>query len=290
MTIKAKYNMLAFLTVAVWGVTFVSTKILLSSGLTPTWIFITRFALAYFCVLILSHGRLWAKSVKDELFMLALGLTGGSLYFILENSALKLTFASNVSLIICAAPVLTMILDSIVYKQRISKKSWFGSLLAICGVTMVVLNGSLNFGLNPLGDLLTFLAALSWAAYCCLLKLMGTRYSNLFITRKVFFYGCVTALLYSIFKPLPKIPSPDAYSQVIFNLLFLALIASFICYIVWNKAVKVLGPNKTANYIYLTPMITVVASSVILREPISLCLIIGGIVIIIGVYLAAKGQ
>lgn len=288
MTQQIRYNLLALLTVGVWGITFVSTKILLSDGLTPTWIFITRFALAYICVLILYHKKLWSNSVKDELCMVAMGLTGGSFYFITENSALRLTFASNVSLIICTAPILTMFLNSIIYKNKVGVKAAVGSGLAISGVTIVVLNGSLKFGLNPYGDLLTFLAALSWASYCMLLKFMNTRYSNLMITRKVFFYGCLSALIYSIFEPFPELSSGYVISRVIFNLLFLSLIASFLCYIIWNKAVQVLGPNKTSNYIYFTPLITVIASTIILNEPISCWLIIGATVIIVGVYMSSK--
>lgn len=94
------YNLLAIFTVVVWGSTFVSTKVLINNGLTPTWIFMTRFVIAYLCILTISHRRLWSDSLKDELYMVAMGLTGGSIYFIAENTALQLTYASNVSLII----------------------------------------------------------------------------------------------------------------------------------------------------------------------------------------------
>lgn len=290
MNTQIRYNLLALLTVAVWGVTFVSTKILLGAGLTPTWIFIARFTIAYLCALSLYHRKLWADSFKDELAMLAMGLTGGSLYFIAENSALQLTFASNVSLIICATPVLTMVLDSLIYRHRIHTRAIIGSVMAMGGVAIVVLNGSLNFHLNPLGDFLTFLAALFWACYCMLLKAMNTRYSNLFITRKVFFYGWLTAIIYSLHGPIPELGDNDSLLQIVLNLLFLGLIASFICYLTWNKAVKELGPDKTANFIYLTPLITIIASSIILEEPISFWLIAGGAIIICGVYLTAKNE
>ncbi len=283
------YNLVALLTVAVWGVTFISTKVLISHGLTPTWIFITRFAIAYLCVLTISHAKFRSDSLTDELYMVAMGLTGGSLYFIAENTALEFTFASNVSLIICATPVLTMILASILYGYRIRVRAAIGSLLALGGVAIVILNGSLNFGLSPAGDLLTLLAALFWAIYCMLLKKMNTRYSDLFITRKVFFYGCVSALIYGLlFEPVPEALSVNAGAPVILNLLFLAVVASFLCYIMWNKAVRVLGPEKTSNYIYFTPIVTILASSAILGEPVTVWLLLGGSIIILGVYLAAR--
>lgn len=291
-TVKSRqrtlYNILSLLTVTVWGITFISTKVLISSGLTPTWIFIIRFTIAYLCILTISHRQLWANSRADELCMAAMGLTGGSLYFIAENTALRFTYASNVSLIICAAPVLTMLLDAIVYKDRIRFKAIFGSVLALCGVTIVILNGSMNLGLSPKGDFLTLLAALFWAAYCLLLKRMSRRYSNLLITRKVFFYGCLSVLILCFFEPLPDLTEPDRLSVVIFNLLFLGVIASFVCYIIWNNAVRILGPEKTANYIYFTPLITILASAAILSEPVTIWTIAGGLAIVGGVYMTSK--
>lgn len=283
------YNLVTLLTVAIWGVTFISTKVLMSYGLTPTWIFITRFAIAYMCILAISHNRFRSDSWMDELYMLAMGLTGGSLYFIAENTALKYTFASNVSLIICATPVLTMMLGSIIFRQRIRLRVICGSLLALCGVAIVILNGSMNFGLNPAGDLLTLLAALFWAIYCMLLKKMNTRYQDLYLTRKVFFYGCVSALIYGvIFERVPEALSGDVPLTVALNLLFLAVVASFLCYMMWNKAVRVLGPVKTSNYVYFTPMVTIIASSLILGEPVTMWLLVGGGIIVCGVYLAVR--
>ena len=285
---QVKFNLLALLTIAVWGVTFVSTKILLSDGMTPTWVFISRFAIAYVCVLALSHKRLWADSLRDEMYMLAMGLTGGSLYFIAENTALGLTYASNVSLIICTAPILTMIIDAIKYNRRISVRAAIGSIMAMAGVAIVVMNGSYNYDINPLGDLLTLLAALFWAIYCLMVKYMNNKYSNLFITRKVFFYGCVSALIYSLTEPRPELPAPDRMWQVGVNLLFLGVMASFVCYILWNNVVKILGAVKATNYIYFIPVITIIASSLVLDEPVSLGLIAGGAIIVSGVYLSTR--
>lgn len=94
---KLLYVLLALMAVGVWGITFVSTKTLIVSGLTPVVIFIIRFAIAYLCILTFSHKILFAKTVKDEMSLLFAGLTGGSIYFITENSALGITFASFVT-------------------------------------------------------------------------------------------------------------------------------------------------------------------------------------------------
>lgn len=284
----ALYSFLALLTVSVWGVTFVSTKILLGQGMSPTDIFISRFAIAYICIIFFSHSRLFASSVRDEMLLALAGLTGGSLYFLAENSALGITFASNVSLLICMAPVFTMILGSAVLKDKIKPIAWGGSLLALAGVAAVVLNGSLNLGINPLGDFLTLTAALSWAVYTLLVKRLNSTYSNMFITRKVFFYGIVTAAAYAALSGVGiRLPLSNP-GPVIANLLFLGVGASFACYMIWNVVVKALGPEKASNYIYLNPLVTILASSVILGEQLTPWTLIGAAAIITGVYLTSK--
>ncbi len=282
------FHLLALLTVSIWGVTFVSTKILIGAGLTPTEIFILRFALAYLCIIAVSHSRLWSDSIKDELLMCVAGLTGGSLYFIAENSALAITLASDVSLLICTAPIFTMLLGRIFLHVPLRQRMAAGSLIALCGVGLVVLNGTLNLGLNPLGDALTLAAALLWAAYCIVLKMLGQRYHTLFITRKVFFYGLLSSAIFLAFEPRQFDPHLLLAPAVYGNLLFLSIVASMLGYIMWNRAVKSLGAEKTANYIYCIPLVTILAAVLFLGEPFTVHTAIGAALIIGGVVLAEK--
>ncbi|NBH93950.1 MULTISPECIES: DMT family transporter [unclassified Duncaniella] len=92
----------------------------------------------------------------------------------------------------------------------------------------------------------------------------------------------------SVFGPAPQIPSADSLMSVAMNLLFLGVLASFLCYILWTSEVKVLGPEKASNYIYFNPLVTIIASSVILGEPITLWMLAGGLAIVGGVYLTAR--
>ena len=101
------YNVGALLTVAAWGVSFVSTKVLLEHGLQPTEVYVYRTLLAYLLILLVCHGRMVSNSVRDELLFVACGMCGGSLYFIAENTALEHTLVSNVSLIGTPAPPIT---------------------------------------------------------------------------------------------------------------------------------------------------------------------------------------
>lgn len=282
------YHAIAILTVVLWGTTFVSTKILIHTGLSPVEILLYRFILAYVCILAVAHKRFYANTWKDEGLLFLSGLCGGSLYFIAENTALGITLASNVSLLICTAPVFTTLLTSLFYKEPLQKSLLYGSAVALFGVGLVVFNGSVLLKINPLGDCLTLLAAISWAFYCLILKRLSKSYPILFITRKVFFYGLFSLGWYALFFPFKLSIELLRLPVVYMNLLFLGFVASMLCYIMWNKAVQFLGASKTANYIYIVPLVTLLTSAVFLSEALTLPSVIGALCIISGVYIAEK--
>lgn len=282
------FHLITALVVIIWGTTFVSTKVLIQNGLGPIEIMFYRFVLAYFCLLMVSHKRLWADKWKDEFMLMLSGLTGGTFYFVAENTALGITQASNVALLVCTTPIFTALLVHWIFKEPLRRNMIIGSIIALIGVGLVVFSGSVLLQINPLGDFLSIMAALMWAVYCLILKPLGKKYPTAFITRKVFLYSVISLLVYFLFDPLQVKTEVLFHPVVTLNLLFLGIVASMLCFIAWNAAVKVLGPSRTANYIYVQPFSTLVLSSIILSEIITLASMIGALCIIGGVYLAEK--
>lgn len=282
------FHFITALVVIIWGTTFVSTKVLIQHGLGPIEIMFYRFVLAYFCLLMVSHKRLWADNWKDEFMLMLSGLTGGTFYFIAENTALGITQASNVALLVCTTPIFTALFVHWIFKEPLRRNMIIGSIIALIGVGLVVFSGSVLLQINPLGDFLSIMAALMWAVYCLILKPLGKKYPTAFITRKVFLYSVISLLVYFLFDPLQVKIEVLFHPVVTLNLLFLGIVASMLCFIAWNAAVKVLGPSRTANYIYVQPFSTLVLSSIILSEVITLASMIGALCIIGGVYLAEK--
>ena len=288
-----KYHIVAFLTVAVWGTTFVWTKLLIINGLSPAQIFTLRFIIAY---VLLTGFSLWrgrhkwlSDNWRDELTMMALGLTGGSMYFLTENESLRFTTATNTSLIVCSCPLFAMLIIALFYKsERFSRLQALGSLLALIGMAAVVLNGHFVLHLSPLGDTLAFSACICWALYTLLMKPVMGRYPAMFITRKVFFYGILTILPYYFF--VPDMPSLDVLMrpEVALNLLFLGSVASMLCYLTWSWCMKGLGAVICTNWVYVNPITTIIAAWLILDEQITVYFLIGSILIIAGMYLSSK--
>lgn len=283
------YHVLALVTAAVWGSTFVSTKILLTNGLSPAQIMVIRFSIAYLLILLLSHRPLFSRKLSDELLMIGAGITGGSLYFLAENSALIYTQASNVAIIIAVTPLLTAIAAHFFSRgERFSRTLATGSVIALAGVVLVVLNGRFVLHLNPKGDMLTIAAAVLWALYSIIIVRLQRRYSSLFITRKVFFYGIVTLLPYLFIHEAALDFGLLLRPAVIGNLLFLGLIASFACYWAWNAAIARIGSVNASNYLYLNPVVALITSAIVLDERITVTALIGTALIMLGVAVCEK--
>ena len=283
------YHLIAILTVGIWGLTFISTKVLIEHGLSPQEIFLLRFLMAYLGIWFISPRKLFADNWKDELWLLWGGVTGGSFYFFTENTALEITLATNVAFIVCTAPLLTTILFLLIYKKEKATAGLVGgSLLALVGVALVVYNGHFILKISPLGDFLTLLAAFSWAFYSLIMKKMSGRYRTTFITRKIFFYGILTILPAFILHPWQFSLSGLWQPAVWMNLLFLGVLASLVCFVVWNIILKQLGTVRASNYIYLNPLFTLIGSTVLLDEQFTVMSLMGAMLIFGGVYWAGK--
>ncbi len=279
----------AFLTVSAWGSSFIATKVLMEDGgFTPVEVFVYRFTLAYLILLLFTFKKLRANNLRDEFQFLVCGICSGSLYFITENYALQYTTAGNVSLLSALSPIFTTLLMAIVFRAKISNGVIIGSIVAALGVGFVVMSHGEGFSFNPLGDFLALSSAMSWAIYAIMVKQLTPHYSTFFVTRKLFFYGVITALpLFIIQKqPLHLYELFDFSTPTyLLNFLFLALICSLTAYIFWNESMKILGPVTANNYLYMQPLATMIIAYFLIDEKIYLlgyvgcALIIGGLII-----------
>lgn len=275
---------------AIWGETFVSSKILLDAGMLPANIFFLRFVLAYVGICLFSHGRLWANSWRDELLLLMLGMLGGSIYFLSENMALIYSTPSNVAILVGSTPLITALLLAIFYREeRMSRRQIIGSVIAFMGMALVIFNGEVVLHLNPKGDVLAIGAAVTWGFYSLVIKRLSATYDTLFITRKVFAYGIISIVPYIAFvEPLHADLSLLAQPVVWGNFVYLGLVASMLCYFAWNWALKRLGTVRATNIIYLQPFFTMLISYIVLNERITLMAICGTLVLMAGMAILSK--
>ena len=300
-----RYHLLALAVVAVWGVTFVSTKVLIGAGMHPVAIFFLRFVMAYagiwaYIWLSRRNTRLW-YGWKDELVFLLLGITGGSFYFLTENTALAYTQACNVSFLVCSAPLFTA-LFTLIYKRfgkgrfadglediRLGWPLVGGTVLALVGMALVVFDG-VQLHLSARGDLLAIGAALCWAVYSLYMGQMTREYGAVAATRKVFFYGLLTIIPF--LGGLGESFSGAVLGQTVvwINLLFLGLVASLVCFIAWNRVMDKLGNVTSTNYVYLNPIFTLITAMLFLGERLTLPAALGCAAILAGVIWAGSAH
>ena len=248
---------------------------------------VTRFFLAY-CALWLLRPQKLALTRKQELGFFLLGLFGCSLYFYTENTALTYTLASNVSIIVAAAPIFTAILAHFTGEERFRRNTLWGFLVAFTGVVLVVCNGTFVLKLNPRGDLLALGAAASWAVYSVLVRKLGQGVDSILVTRRTLFWGILTALPMILLEGNPYPTAPLLTPVVAGNFLFLGLVGSGLCYVLWNKAFRLLGVVTTNNFIYLNPFVTIVTARLFLDEPISPLALLGAVLITVGVVVSQR--
>jgi drug/metabolite transporter (DMT)-like permease len=281
----------AAFTIFVWGITFISTKVLLVS-FTSLEIMVYRLVFAVIALCIASPPRLRSAKLdldwlRGEWKTMAAGLCGVTLFFLFQNIALSYTLAANVSVLISVVPLFTALVARVVLKDKLKANFFLGFSLAMSGIILIVFNGSFVLKLNPLGDLLSILAAIVWAFYSVLIKQISARQSDVFaLTRKVYIYGLLFTLpilpLAGFHLGLERLASPSS----LLNLLFLGVVASALCFVTWNYAVPILGPMKTSVYVYLVPVVTIVAAALVLHEPVTLVATIGVALILAGMALS----
>ncbi|MDL2298351.1 DMT family transporter [Synergistaceae bacterium OttesenSCG-928-D05] len=285
---KTGYYLVALFVAFIWSVTFVFTKVLLDD-LTPFEILFYRYVVAYL-VLVVAYPKFEKpKSVKEEIKFALAGLLGVTLYFLGENYALSYSTASNVALLVVIAPLITGIFAHFLTKgEPITRNFAVGGVVAMAGVFLVIFNGHFVLKLHPIGDMLAIGAAVSFAFYSIILKNMDKSYSAVFITRRSFFYALL-AMVPMLFTPMFAWKPEVLVRPAIFaNLAFLSVIASSLCFMLWNKVIWRLGAVKANNILYLVPLMTMIASAIVLSERITVFAIAGAVLILGGVYISQK--
>jgi len=279
----------ALLASLVWGSTYASSKVLLNAGMGPAEIMVARFVIAYVVMLALCHRDFFTSWRQESRFAL-MGLLGGTLYFLSENKALEMTSStSTVALIVCTAPVVTALVGRLIWRsEKLSPWFMLGSLIALAGTALVVFNGIFILDDNPWVVVLSLSASLCWALYSAMLRVLEKGYSSMVITRKLFFWGIATMLPYIAWDGWHVTCDMLQRGDVLFNVIFLALVASLGCFLLWSIVTRRIGVVTASNYLYFCPAVALVTASIVLSEVITIYAIIGCVVTIVGVYLCNR--
>ena len=244
-------HLLGAFSVLVWGTTFVATKVLLRT-FSPIEIMIARFALGFLALLIVGRGLMRPPKKWHEALFAAL-------------------------------------IAAVFLKEKLSIWFFCGFVCAMTGITLVSLAGVSELHFSPVGALLTVGAALVWGVYSVLIRVLGHMgYQTVPLTCRIFGYGFLFLLIPTAFEGLPAGIAAWGTPVHLANLLFLGLLASATCFVTWNRAVFLLGPVRTSVYIYASPVITIIASALILHETMTPVMWVGTALALGGLMLSEK--
>lgn len=275
----------ALFTVFVWGFTFVSTKVLLED-FAPIEVLFGRFTIGLIALCILRPHALRLERRSHEWLFIAAGITGVTLYYLMENVALTFANASVVGVLVAVSPLSTTAIAFALGREKISAGFVAGLIVALAGVALVCLGGG-GATFSAPGVVLALGAALMWSLYSTLVKrISDLGYETIASTKRTFVWGIVFMVplmpLMGAQLDLGRLVDPLNAA----NMLFLGLAASAGCFATWGIAVSRLGAAKTSIYIYLVPVITAVASAAILSEMITVVMAAGIVLTIAGLALS----
>jgi drug/metabolite transporter (DMT)-like permease len=276
----------SFITVLLWGMSFVSSKSILNAGVPPLTMVFIRFFISSVILLPLLKKLEPNTNIekKDWLPLILSGVFGTTIYFFFESKGIKLTSASSASMIIASIPIFTICTEYVVYKNRIPLLKWIGVLLSIIGVYFIIRKSgdSENNPQSIIGNFLMLGACLSWVAYIILSKNLMSKLSGLVLTTYQIVFGTIFLFPLALLEHKAWIPIPlNAWA----NILYLAIFCTALGYFLYIYALSRLDSVVISSYVNLVPVVSTIGGVLILGENISLQQIIGGVVVITGVFI-----
>ncbi len=281
-----KTRVFAIITMIIWSITFVSSKVLLSY-FSPTDLLLLRLVLAFLCSMLMSPSFHPFMGVKTEAWCALTAFSGVGIYQIAENYALFYSPAGQVSVIVSTAPMLTVLVGVLIGKvKRPNINFHIGFIIAILGISLICFQkgvGKASF----LGLGFAFLAALCWAIYSFSFEHLAKEgIEDREITKRMFFYSVLLLIPLSIVDGNSISWENLKSVEVLGNLFFLAFVAQALAFLLWNKALRGLGAVEANIYIYLVPAITAIFGYFILKEPFTVYSFIGTFLVLLGLCLS----
>jgi len=282
----------ALFSVTVWGASFVATKVALqfASPITVVWL---RFAMG---VVILGlavtfRGQFSFPHGKDWGYFALLGFLGITFHQWLQSTGLVTAQATTTGWIVASSPIFMAVLGFIILKERLRWEQVLGIVLATFGVLLVVTKGNLSSLVNghfgTPGDILVLISAVNWAVFSALSRSGLQRHRATNMMFYIMSFGWLfTSILYLVTPHLTSIREIPVNGWLAIS--FLGIFCSGIAYIFWYDALQALPVAQTGAFLYIEPIITVIVAAIILHERLLLATILGGITILIGVWMVNR--
>lgn len=277
--------------VLIWSGSWIAIK----WGLTeipPYSLAFLRFLIACPVIIVITYYLEGIKSLKinkNEIISFSvLGLLGVTLVQGIQVYALKFTSAINSSILINFNVPFIAIFALLFLGELLSKKTAFGIFVSFIGAVIIVINGSLSgFQRINIGDILIVLTGIFWAAYSVAGKKTMEQRTPLSMTSYTFLFGTIFLFPIAFLESKFNFVGNVTYLGIS-SVLYLSLLCSVFAYICWNRSMKCEKASNVAMFLYFVPVVTAIMAWFLLGEVITIFTIIGGALVILGVYLAER--
>lgn len=272
------------LAVIFWGTSFVATKTVLYE-IKPLAVIILRliFAIILLTTIALYTRRSFSINLKNHGWIFILALIA-VFHLWIQVTGLQYTTASNTGWIIGTAPVFMAILGFMIYKEKITLLQFGGIVIAVLGLLLLIGKGDiLNIGLiKNKGDLLVLGSAFTWGVYSMVNKKISLTYSPLMTILYLFIMMAIIIIPFNLnTETIQSVINLSSIGWI--AVIFLGLFCSGVAYVIWAQALRDMESAKVGAFLYLEPLVTVIAAWFFLNEVITLMMIISGILITVGV-------
>jgi drug/metabolite transporter (DMT)-like permease len=280
------------LTAIFWGGTFVAGR-LVAQNMGPYSIAFLRFTIASVLLLLLTwwvEGKLPKLKKSQIVPVVLLGITGIFIYNVMFFKGLKIIQAGRAALIIATCPIAITICSSIFLKEKINLVKGLGIFISVCGAIIVISRGNIKQifeGGLGLGELYIFCCVLCWVAYSLIGKTVMENLSPLVSVSYSSTVGAIALLIPAFVEGLTR----NITGQSIVDWLcisYLGIFGTVIGFVWYYQGVERIGPTKAGLFINFVPISAILCAFVILREPITLSLAVGAVLVISGVYLTNR--
>jgi drug/metabolite transporter (DMT)-like permease len=282
------------LTAFFWGGTFIAGK-MIANSVHPVCASFLRFAIASFFLLILTlktQGRIPALRKQQILPVILLGLTGVFAYNILFLTGLKYIDAGRASLIIANNPILISVLSALLFKEQLNGIKAIGICLSVMGAMVVISNGRIaDFGSYHigLGELLIAGCVLSWVAYSLIGKSVMAGLSPLVSVTYSAVIGALLLFIPALYSGLAGAVLRYAVLDWV-NLFYLGFFGTVLGFSWYYQGIESIGPMKASVFINFVPISAIILSYFILKEQITISILLGALLVILGVYLTNASE
>ncbi|MBA2442266.1 MAG: DMT family transporter [Rubrobacter sp.] len=270
----------------IWSTSYTATKVALAD-VPPLTINALRFALAAVLMFAIAavSGALHRPRPSDIGRMALGGLLGTTLYFSMENVGVDLATASDAALLVASYPAVTMLLEILIYRVRASWIRFLGVGLAIFGVYLIIGQSPPAGETRLMGDLILVATGFVWAFYNFVTRDMGQSYPTITVVFYQTVAGAVACVPLALLEVRSwEVPAASSISMIA----YLGVFCSVAAFLLYAHGLKELDASSAVNLLNLVPLFGVATAFVVLREPVGVGQLVGGLVVIVGVVLGLR--